>query len=359
MIKLIATIKLTDSNQGSLNSANFTNANNISGGSSTIVGRKNTTGSPFILSSNGNGSKIGSGDYMVTREKYFIGSVSSDAYGNFSSGSYVISVSGSDIKTLNIEFDSKNKLHPKTIIVNGSTYTDDDPIFTIGFAEPQSSINIEIKDWNKPNSSLVITGIYVDVEINLDERSITGFEYNFTDREYNDKPSYGIVSSSGSISFNDSKRDVIDYIKAQLIDKSSLVDVYIKNTNYSTKYTVAKTYTDQWQYDNDNFLVSVTLKDNLDGMQNCDFSGLVYSGSQKTGKEIYEYILAQTPAEFLFPTFSELDSNTQNFLTTNYIKFPYMENSSLWSAWDKFCWAFCCKIYKNEYGITIVKHSVI
>lgn len=359
MIKLIANIKLTDSNSGTLRTATFTNKNNISGDYGTILAKKNSIGNPFILSSNGYGSKLGSGDYFSNKEKYFIGAISSDSNGYFADGSYVIVISGDAIRTLNIEFDTKNNLHPNHIVVNGITYSDDDPIFTIGFSSPMSLITIEVKDWNKPNSPLIVSGIYVDVEINLDERSITGFEYNIYDREYNDKPSYGIVSSSGTISYNDIDRQTIDYIRSNLINKYCSVCVYISNNLYSTKYTITKTYTRDWEYDNNNFVVTVSLQDDLDKMQQYEFVGLKYDGSSMTGKQIYNYIYKETPTEFMFPEFDSLDSDTKTFLTSSYIVFPYMEKSSIWSAWDKFAKAFCCKIYKDNYGKTVVKHKVI
>lgn len=359
MIKLIANIKLTDSNSGTLNAATFTNKNNISGDYSTILSKKNSIGNPFILSSNGYGSKLGSGDYFSSQEKYFIGSVSSDSNGNFSDGSYVIVISGDSIKTLNIEFDSKNNLHPNQIVVNNVTYSDDDPIFTIGFSTPVSTVTIEIKDWNKPNYPLIISGIYIDVEINLDERSITGFEYNIYDREYNDKPSYGIVSSSGTISYNDTDRQTIDYIRSNFIDKYCSVSVYISNNLYSTKHIIAKTYTRDWEYDNNNFEVTVSLQDDLDKMQQYEFLGLKYSGDGMTGKQIYNYLYDSTPDEFIFPEFDDLDEETKSFLTSSKINFPYMEKSSVWSAWDKFAKAFCCKIYKNNNDKIIVAHKVI
>lgn len=158
MITLSAKIKMLSSESGTLSAVGYLNGNNIS--SEIPLGEKKQAKSPFFI-----GSSRFNGERFLKSVDYFIGSEISDENGNFET-TYSFTITGKNISIFTIAFNDEKNSHPKSIIVDGVEYYDDDAIFTIETSLSDTH-SIIINNWNKPLEPLVITGIYINYSLSL------------------------------------------------------------------------------------------------------------------------------------------------------------------------------------------------
>lgn len=368
MIKLEARIKLFDSNDGTVNNAQFNNNNNISWNIFTanssfgqIVGKEVKQTKPFLL---GNSPLVGGEDYeipknsdmyvLADRVNYFIGSLVSGEDGTFPNGaSYSITINGADFNAITIVFDKDDEVWPTEITINGESYTNDDPTFTVSGLGGVDSLDVTITQLNKPNKGLIVTGVYVDITIVVDEKNLDSFTYSLYDRENNDEPSYGVVSNSGTLSFVDSTGEILDYITNRMVTKDLSVNISVMNTLQKKTELFISARTSSWEYDNNNFVATVSLSDQLQDLQNYTYAGFPYDGASAFASDIYDSIIAAAPSSFGLPSFDMLSENVKNKIAYSLVRAPYMESCSIWDALDGFCKTFGLRIYKSKDSIMV------
>lgn len=355
MIRITAKINIGE-NGGTLNTVTSSQSGiNVSSTINEVIGHHEQIQRPFILGR----SRLGGGDCFTKKANYFISRQASDENGNFSQN-VVINISGSNITLLTIIFNKCDNEFPKSILVDGEAFYDDDLTWTIPLNGADTH-TITISNWNKPNSPLVISSIYTDLSITLDDTNLLDFERTIMDRSDVKKPSYGIISNTGSLSFIDKDGEVADYIAQQIISSQNVIEAYLENTETGAKEQIAYFNTQQWSYSDSQSLVNVQLKDDLEEWQNITINALEYDpvdGAPKSLKDIYNYLYIKTPSKYNMQSFEELDMETQNVLNSTTIKYPYLFKSSLWGAWTKLCNVCCLHIYKNGGGKTICKYGV-
>ena len=367
MIKLEARIKLFDSNDGTVNNAQFNNNNNISYNSTAnsslgqIVGKEVKQTKPFLL---GNTPLVGGEDYeipknsdmyvLADRVNYFIGSLVSGTDGTFPNGaSYSITINGADFNAITIVFDKDDEVWPTEITVNSESYTNDDPTFTVGgLGGTVDRLEVTISKLNKPNKGLIVTGIYVDITIMVDEKNLDSFTYSLYDRASNAEPSYGMVSNSGTLSFVDSTGEVLDYITNRAVTKDLSVNISVMNTLQKKTELFISAKTSSWEYDNNNFVVTVTLNDGLEDLQNITYTGFPYDETFIMASSIYNDIISFIPSSFGFPALEELPDNVQSRLFSSLAN-PYMQACSVWDALDGLCKTLGIRIYKEKSNIMV------
>lgn len=367
MIKIEARIKLFDSSDGTVNNAQFNNNNNISWNIFTanssfgqIVGKEVKQSRPFLL---GNSPLVGGEEYEIAknsdmfvladRVNYFIGSLVSGDDGIFPDGaSYSITINGADFNAITIVFDKDNEVWPTEVVINGKSYINDDAMFTASGLGDVNTLNVAISKLNKPNKGLIVTGIYVDITIIVDEKNLDSFTYSLYDRENNDEPSYGVVSNSGTLSFVDSTGEILDYITNRMITKDLSVNISVINTPQKKTELFISAKTSSWEYDNNNFVVTVTLNDELEDLQNITYPGFPYDGTLIMASNIYNDIMSFVPPSFGFPALQELPDNVQLRLLSSLVS-PYMESCSVWDALDGLCKTLGIRIYKEKSNIMV------
>lgn len=335
--------------------------NNISTELSDIVGVKKSGSNPFLLGV----SKLGDGSTFSDGVDYFIYNEISKEDGGFAVG-LEIDLATKDESTINsitIAFDTVNNRHPKSILINGKEYIDDDPIFTVvGFKET-SYLSIEIPNWNTPNYPIVITGIYVEVSIDIDQRNLISLERTIYDRADLKLPSFGIISNTGNIEFNDTNGEVRDYAEQLLLDSGLKCEIKLNNTLVNgASQTVAVMETDQWNYDNDSKVVSVSLKDDLEEWQEINVGAINYDPrnlEHKPFKWLYEHLWEITTANgnYNMLSINELDEDTQAVLNNTYTQYPLLESGSLWEQLTKLCEVCQLHIYKNNNGVIVCRYN--
>ena len=251
-----------------------------------------------------------------------------------------------------------NYLTPYTIFV------DDDPIFNIVDLKLGNFVYIEIEDWNKPNSPLVITGIYTEPSIEVDLKNQNALNRNIVDRADTMLPSYGIISNVGNIDFNDTTGNILDYANQNFLTGDMRVEFTLTNTLTKKSQLVGVFKTSEWNYDNNNRAVSVALKDDLEEWQDIFVEGINYDPRErykvlKNGsmEDLYNWLHERTPSKYQMLTFEELDDITKEILSNTKLQYPLLEEGTLWEQWTKLCQVCGCYIYKNNKGKTTFTYT--
>ena len=286
-------------------------------------------------------------------------------------------VSKSEINSLTIDFDKINNRHPKRIYIDDVEYIDDDPIFTIANLNSSRIHKIRIDNWNSPNYPLVITGIYAEVNIDIDYRNLISISRSIFDRSDLKLPSFGIISNSGNIEFNDNSGEILDYAEQLLLQSGLSCEIKLNNTLVDgASETIGLFETDQWDYDNDNRVVSVSLKDDLEEWQEINVSEIKYEPNKPQHKSFayfYELLWKLTSnrssyvndkgetiigtGNYNMLSINELDEDTQAVLKNTYIQYPFLEIGSLWQQWTKLCQVCQLHIYKNSDGVIVCRYN--
>ena len=354
MITLTARIELLKSGEnngengilsGATLSPSILSGNNVSADVAQVIGSKKPITKRFTYGK----TILGSGATYTGKQGYFIGNELSDENGNFATP-YQIELSGKSIEYVTISFDEVNNNYPKKLIVDGAEVIDDDPNWTIRL-DVADKHTITIPDWNIAHSPLIISGIYIDITIDINRRNQSSIEFESIDRADKNLPSYGVISSGGSIEFFDTTGEIADYAKLQILKSGLKASIYLNNTLAKTSQLIAELSTANWDYDSYNKLVKVSLVDDLEEWQEINIGGFYFDFDDvkfKTLKEYYIYLYNQTPQKFAMYSFDELSEQTKLILTNTKIKFPYLENDKLWNQWDKICKLAQLHIYKDK-----------
>ena len=359
MITLTAKINLLSGDNTALSlGSDDLSGNNISSNLSDIVGVKKQGSNPFIIGAR----KLGDGSTFSDGVDYFIGKQLSYDDGSFQTP-YMITINSSfAITSITISFDTENGRHPKSVWIDQEEYIDDDAIFTVSRLRENTSHTIDIFDWNTPEYPLVITGIYVEVSIDIDRRNLIGISRSIFDRSDLKLPSFGIISNTGNIEFNDTNGEIRDYADALLLESGLKCEIFLNNTLANAQERIGLFETGDWNYDNDNRVVSVSIKDDLEEWQEIDVAGISYDPrvlENKPFKWIYDYLHEITTANgnYNMLSFDELDGETQGILQNTYMQYPLLESGSLWEQWTKLCEVCQLHIYKNNDGVIICRYN--
>lgn len=356
MITLSAYIDVTLGKAGTITNATTTiGGNNVSENITGLVGEKVYGNNIFLLdvSHLDNGSTFSS-----ETENYYIGSELSNESGLFANP-YQITLYGSKIKTFTLVFDTYNNQHPTAITVDNKEYENDDNIFTVS-VESADTHTIVIDNWNTPNCPLRIQGIYLELGIEVNKQNIESLSRNSTDRSDYKFPIWGIISNTCEIEFKDLNGEILDYIEQDLLVQGLSCQVYINDTLRGVSRQIGEYYADQWNYDNDNRIVKVSLKDDLEEWQNINVEGISYDPRDLTHRNLewfYGELYKKTPQKYKMKQFNELDDKTKNILSNTWVAYPLLEAGSLWRQWNKLCQVAQAHIQKEDDGTTSFKYN--
>lgn len=264
--------------------------------------------------------------------------------------------------SLELVFDQANNYHPTRVEIDGTTFPVNKAVFSTDSLPFGNEHIIKIYDWNNPRSNLFIYGIssYLIDWTNIDYRVMTNCEVGIFDRENTNKPSWGIYSNGGTLSFNDVHGIVEHFADNQLLTSGIPVEFFIKNTLTGKTQKAGEMYTSKWDYDSDNRAVNVSVKDNLEEWQEINVGGIHYNPKYPSVYNLryfYSYLYSNTPSKYKMAAFYALDETTQDILTNTYIKYPLLESGNLWQQWDKICKVAQGHIFKNTDGITMFVYS--
>lgn len=349
MIEITASIEIVGADSNLIESiSSDLVGNNISSDINDIKGKQQVGNNPFILGL----SKLGGGATFSSKVDYFISGVVPTT-----EKPITITINASEpLSGVNLVFDTYNNAYPTSVIINGLNYENNSAKFTAVFYEAET-INITINSWNKQDFPFKMQGIYLGDSIEINKRNLLSFERPLFDRADYKLPSYGIISNSGNISFNDIGNKVVKYAESNALTSDLSVKVFIENTLYGAKQQIADLKTEKWTPpSSSDKRYSVTLKDDLQEWQEINIENLNYDARYSKRENflyIFNWLKSKTPERFKF---ADLDTKTQEYLENAFIEYPLLDNGALWQCWDKFCQATQCHIYKQN-GLVYCKYN--
>lgn len=189
--------------------------------------------------------------------------------------------------------------------------------------------------------------------LEIDKNTLTSLSGKIFDRERIDLPNWGIISNDGKLGFYDSNFEVLNMIENGTLNTNSKAELFINNTLSNKTVKIGDYVTRDWNYDNDNRVVNISLQDDLIEWQDIAFGAWNMERS-KTFKYVYDLLKKTTPQKWNIVA----DSSTEDFLSSVAVSTFYFEKGSLWAQWEKFCNAAMLHIYKDNKGDVIVKHGI-
>lgn len=240
-------------------------------------------------------------------------------------------------------------------------YIDDDAIFTLEGEENANKVEITIEDWNKPLYPLIITGIYIESSIEIDRKNLISISRSIFDRSDLKLPSFGIISNTGDIEFNDIDGEIRDYAEKLLLESGLKCEIKLNNTLVDgASETIGLFETDQWEYDNDSRVVSVSIKDDLEEWQDIYIDGIPYDPRKPEHKNFaffYQRLWAVTNPKYPMQKLDQLEEKTQDVLNKTWVVYPLLEKGNLWQQWTKLCQVCQLHIYKNNDGVIVCRYN--
>lgn len=379
MITLTAKIELLGAstaqktrNSGGMSATVTADAINISSGIGDTINKRPIGKKFFRLCSTPFKIPFKEQGTLQTKLPYFVGRFTNNPTDTQS----IILTLPEGVKQFNIVFDEANDIYPAQIALfstkagasgryekiasSNHQITIPDAIFSDLVNSQLKIVFYKQEYYHKTDKPLlVIQSIYTQVDIDIDYRMLTSLSTSIVDREDTKYPSYGIVSNTGLMEFVDGNGDILGYINKELIKSGMQVRVFLNNTLTDSHEQVALFETDEWRYDNENRVVSVSLKDDLEEWQDINVDEIVVSLS-KNEKKNFEYLYKElhkrTPEQYRMLSFDELDELTKERLSKSYILFPILKSGTLWNSWQKMCAALNLHIYKNKEGRTICRY---
>ena len=264
--------------------------------------------------------------------------------------------------SLTLTFDQANNYHPTSVEIDGATFPVRKAVFTTDHLPFGTEHKIRIYNWNSPKTNFFLYGISSHLVdwTDIDYRTLKSCDSSIFDRSDVEKPSWGIFSNTGNITFNDVHGIIEYFAEQQLLASGIPVELRLKNTLTGKTQKVGSFYTAKWNYDSDNREVSVSLKDDLEEWQDINVSSVIYDPrypQSKTFAWLYKYLWEKTNPNYPMVSYDELDENTRGALDNNTIKYPLLKTGTLWQQWDKLCQVCQLNIHKNENGTVVCRYS--
>lgn len=357
MIRMTAEIELLEgSGEIQTNSISITpDGNNISADIAEVVSVRRAGSDPFLFGV----STLGSGATFSSEENYFIGSEMSDENGAFATP-YVLTFSilcqqeaGTTISpNFSIVFDTVHNAYPSSVTVawdsgtsqGSSTTALVSPYFVFNTDEEITlgqnrtiGFTVTMSDWSVPKYPLRIQGIDTGLYLYFDRRNLVSLSAPIKDRSDNEQPSYGLISNEGEMTVIDSTLEIKEYARMKLLTPDLDVQIWLEDTLTKKKQSIGKFKTYRWSYNNQNFEVTIQLKDGLEQLQNITLTGFNLSNTQMTFLDVYNYIKTEIKNKIPEYSFPDLEDSTNNVLNNIICPTPYLLSDNAWAELEKIC----------------------
>ena len=308
---------------------------------------------PFLLSH----SKLGGGhtfapnkvDYPILSVYFISGKGVPEIYN-------VYIICAAPAQGLTIAFDTYNNRYPAktsfgnttaSIYINGKYFDIDSAItyFPVetktgsvgGYKDVQLydiSVSGGMDDAGSKNGKYptIISGINIGVRYAVDKINMVDLDISQSDRPTNNKPIFGVMSGTASLKVKDDSGELLGYVQNKTIGRNSPVEFIIKNSTANKQQSVAKMLISDLKYDVNNFNIDLELSDGLLELQETESNEIKMSTTPMTAKAVFERLKAYvTKYEFA------ITANAETIMSSTTIKYPFLEQSKVWAAFDKLC----------------------
>lgn len=313
----------------------------------------NVGATPFLLDN----SKLGGGhtfapnkvDYSILSVYRISGAGVPDVYN-------VYIICAAPAQGLTIAFDTYNNHYPAktkfgnttaSIYINGKYFNIDSPITYFPVETKTGSVG-EYKDVQLYDIGIsggmddagskngkyptIISGINIGVRYAVDKINMVDMDISQSDRPTNNKPIFGVMSGTASLKVKDDGGELLGYVQNKTIGRNSPVEFIIKNSTANKQQSVAKMLISDLKYDVNNFNIDLELSDGLLELQETESNEIKMSTTPMTAKAVFERLKAYvTKYEFA------ITANAETIMSSTTIKYPFLEQSKVWAAFDKLC----------------------
>lgn len=197
-------------------------------------------------------------------------------------------------------------------------------------------------------------------EIIVNQKNLIGLDLSIFDRSDLKFPNFGIISNVGNLRINDIGGQILTYVESGLFGKGLKCEIFLNNTLMKNSKKIGVFETNELDYDNENFVFNVSIKDDLEEWQEINIEGINCDPSNPTAtplSDIYTHLWEKTNANYPMKSLKELDDLTKSVLTNTYLKYPLLEKGTLWQQWTKLCQVSQLHIYKNNEGIVSCRYN--
>lgn len=178
----------------------------------------------------------------------------------------------------------------------------------------------------------IISGINIGVRYAVDKINMVDLDISQSDRPTNNKPIFGVMSGTASLKVKDDSGELLGYVQNKTIGRNSPVEFIIKNSTANKQQSVAKMLISDLKYDVNNFNIDLELSDGLLELQETESNEIKMSTTPMTAKAVFERLKAYvTKYEFA------ITANAETIMSSTTIKYPFLEQSKVWAAFDKLC----------------------
>lgn len=194
-------------------------------------------------------------------------------------------------------------------------------------------------------------GEIVDKVELINKRVMLSLECETRDRSDIDKPSFGVISNGGSLSFNDGYSQFLILINSGFLSGGEEIKIFLENTITRQRKKVGVYYAENWGYDNENKTVSVSFKDNLEKLQ--DARSLKIEMSENDTP----MALSSIYGKIYFPSDIAMSPSSQASIIMGKMKSStlYKDQGNLWSDLKKISDICGFHVYNDYEGNTKIE----
>ncbi len=223
-----------------------------------------------------------------------------------------ITIKGNDLAHFALHFDNISKDWATEVEVNGETFVNDSYIFIASGLSNLTEITVVIKKWNKPNRPIRLLGICVG--LNLDFRSISGYEFTISGGTITNKISYGIAVNDGEVVLEDKNNILIGLYRNGIFTNELPIKLYFNGSQQGVFFTNNVDYSledKQLTFDLTSRLVNY-LEENVIGY---DLPLSAGGATTKNAREFLEEIMGSDTVVLDEITKQELEKRTYVYVT--------------------------------------------
>lgn len=285
---------------------------------------------PFILGA----SKLGQEDVFRAENDKYNGFIHNELTGVNGEANCEINISGTEIDNFALVFDRMAQQWAAEIYVDNVFYENDDPQF-VWQGKTANMHKIKITKWNLPLYPVRITSISVGLTMEFDSSNLKEVLRGSQIVAENVQPKYGVISQYGSIEIYDYDGELLDLNQMGLLLPDQNIEIWID------REIIGKFYSDKWSISGG--VAKVELTDKLIKWQDILFKGYSLK-EEETAQNVFSLL------NDLIGYAVNINEADKTYLSTLIIKYNYLESSTLFEAWNKFCEITQMNIFTKEDG---------
>jgi hypothetical protein len=192
----------------------------------------------------------------------------------------------------------------------------------------------------------------------VNKTNILSCETEIRDRADIDKPSFGLISSGGTLSFKDPQKKFLNYANMKVLRGGEKVSIFLENTTAKAKEVVGNYFVKNWDYDNENFIVTVSFVDGIETIQEKTMQKQDYFASVKIPSSLYDAFWSRLHSTISSNGFhfngeakNKFDEITRKICSTTF----YNEKDSVWASFNKISQLLGAHAFINKSGEIFVK----